>query len=111
MKNNENSTLYSYCIPIDDGAAPNPYWGICSLTICKPVIRRVAKVGDWVVGIGSKNSPIGDISSYVVYAMKITDVMSLQQYDNFCKKNYPNKIPNWASDKFELRVGDCIYDY
>jgi hypothetical protein len=20
--------LYTYCIPYDDGAAPNPYWGI-----------------------------------------------------------------------------------
>lgn len=33
-------TLYTYCIPYDDGAAPNPYWGICTLVICKPVIRR-----------------------------------------------------------------------
>lgn len=111
MELEDNPSLYSYCIPIDDGAAPNPYWGICTLTICKPVIRRVAKVGDWVVGIGSKNSPIGDISNHVVYAMKITKVISLQQYDTFCEKNYPNKRPNWYSRKFIIRVGDCIYDF
>jgi hypothetical protein len=38
--------LYSYCIPVDDGAAPNPFWDICTLVICKPVIRRTAQIGD-----------------------------------------------------------------
>lgn len=65
--------LYTYCIPYDDGAAPNPYWGICTLAICKPVIRRVARVGDWVVGTGSSHSPIGDVAGAVVYAMQVTE--------------------------------------
>lgn len=103
--------LYTYCNPYDDGAAPNPFWGVCTLVICKPVIRRNAKKGDWVVGIGSKNSPIGDKSKHVVYAMKITDKMSLEKYDTFSKKNYPNKIPDWYSTDYRRRVGDCIYDY
>ena len=60
--------LYSYCLKHDRGAAPNPFWGVCTLVICKPVIRRTADVGDWVVGFGSKNSPIGDVSGKVVYA-------------------------------------------
>lgn len=47
--------LFSYCIPVDDGAAPNPFWGVCTLTICKSKIRRVAEIGDWVVGVGSVN--------------------------------------------------------
>lgn len=65
--------LYSYRIPVDDGAAPNPYWDICTLVICKPAIRRTAQVGDWVIGTGSKNSPIGNIEDKLVYAMKVTD--------------------------------------
>jgi hypothetical protein len=48
-----STTLFTYCIPYDDGAAPNPFWGLCTLAICKPSIRRVAKEGDWVVGTGS----------------------------------------------------------
>ena len=40
--------LYSYCLPYDDGAAPNPFWGTCTLVICKPAIRRTARVGDWI---------------------------------------------------------------
>ena len=35
--------LFTYTIPIDDGAAPNPFRGMCSLAICKPRIRREAK--------------------------------------------------------------------
>lgn len=111
MEKNSNSTLYTYCIPYDDGAAPNPFWGICTLVICKPVIRRIAKKGDWVVGTGSKNSPIGDISKHVVYAMKITDKMTLEEYDKFCQKQYPNKIPDWDSKDWRRRLGDCIYDF
>jgi len=54
--------LFSYTIPIDDGAAPNPFNGFCTLTICKPAIRRVARKGDWIAGLGSKNAPSGDLT-------------------------------------------------
>ena len=111
MKNASNFILYTYCIPYDDGAAPNPFWGICTLAICKPVIRRVAGIGDWVVGTGSKNSPIGDKSKHVVYAMKVTGKMTLEKYDEFCQKHYPNKIPDWKNEDFRRRLGDCIYDF
>ena len=74
-------TLFSYCIPYDDGAAPNPFWGLCTLVICKPGIRKVAQVGDWVVGTGSKRSPIGDIGGQVVYAMCVSQVLTMREYD------------------------------
>lgn len=51
--------LFSYTIPIDDGSAPNPFRGMCSLAICKPGIRRTAEEGDWVAGLGSKKAPSG----------------------------------------------------
>ena len=104
-------TLYSYCLRYDTGAAPNPYWGVCTLVICKPAIRRNAVIGDWIVGLGSKESTLGDISEYVVYAMKVTNSMKMSEYDEYCQKNLPNKIPNIDSAKFERRVGDCIYDF
>ena len=103
--------LYSYCLRSDNGAAPNPYWNICTLVICKPSIRRTAEIGDWIVGLGSANSPIGDISNYVVYAMKVTSKLTMNEYDQFCKISLPNKIPNWRSQDYRLRMGDCIYDY
>lgn len=104
-------TLYSYCLRFDGGDAPNPYWGICTLAICKPAIRRIAKKGDWVVGLGSKNSPIGDISRSVVYAMRVTNVLSMKEYDIYCRKSLPKKIPHWTNSDFRRKVGDCIYDF
>jgi len=103
--------LFSYCIPIDDGAAPNPFFGVCTLNICKPVIRRVAKVGDWVVGVGSKNVNGVDYSEKLVYAMKITKVISMQEYDDYCKSKLPQKIPDINYNEYRRRVGDSIYDF
>jgi len=107
----QRMTLYTYCLRYDDGAAPNPYWGVCSLAICKPAIRRTASVGDWVVGLGSKHSPIGDISSQVVYAMHVTQVLTMEEYDAFCRKHLRKKIPDWRSTDFRKRMGDSIYEY
>jgi Nucleotide modification associated domain 2 len=105
-------TLFSYCLRFDDGAAPNPYWGVCTLAICKPAIRRMARKSDWVLGLGSKNAPrLGNISGDMVYAMKVTRVMPMQEYDEFCRESLPGKIPDWASSDFRRRVGDCIYDF
>ncbi len=104
-------TLYSYCLRIDDGAAPNPYWGVCTLAICKPSIRRVAKIGDWVVGHGSRRSPLGDISDCIVYAMNVTDVKSLSDYDRHFRAKLRGKIPVIKHRDVRRRVGDCVYDF
>ena len=45
--------IYAYIVPVDDGAAPNPYGGVCTLAICKPNLRKIAKQGDWL-GFGYK---------------------------------------------------------
>lgn len=116
-KNNDKMTkIYSYVLRIDDGSAPNPFWGLCTLTICKPVIRRNAQIGDWIIGTGSKNTKlkdgkIYDFSDSIVYAMKITAKKSLREYDEYCKKHLTQKIPKWKTEDWRLRVGDCIYDY
>lgn len=104
-------TLYSYCLRYDAGSAPNPYWGVCTLVICKPAIRRVAEPGDWVVGLGAQSSQMGDTSGQVVYAMRITRLVTMREYDAFCGAELPGKIPNWASRDFRRRVGDCIYSF
>lgn len=107
----KKSILYSYTIPYDDGAAPNPFWGKLTLAICKPVIRRTADIDDWVVATGSKNAEMGDLQFKIVYVMKVTNKMSLQEYDDYCKKNLPNKIPDTQNNDTRLHIGDCIYDF
>ncbi len=108
--------IYSYVLRIDDGAAPNPFWGICTLTICKPAIRRTAQIGDWIIGTGAKNTKLTDGQTYdfsdsIVYAMKVTNIMTLKEYDHHCNHHLKNKIPNRSTNDWRLRVGDCIYDY
>jgi hypothetical protein len=101
--------LFTYCLRIDDGAAPNPFWGLCSLVICKPVIRRTAHEGDWVVGTGSKRAG-QDFARKVVYAMRVSRVLSMQDYEVFVRKELPSKIPDWRHRDGRRRVGDAIYD-
>ena len=105
------SRLFTYTIPIDDGAAPNPFRGMCSLAICKPGIRRVAKQGDWVAGLGSKNGHSGDLSRRLVYAMHVDEVLSLEDYDRRAHADWPHRIPDMDSGDLSERLGDCIYDF
>jgi hypothetical protein len=105
--------LYSYVLRFDTGDAPNPYGGVCTLTICKPAIRRTAQVGDWIIGTGSRHSPVGDIAGYLVYAMKVSHKLSLAQYDAYCLQELPIKIPGHPLHHHEREnvVGDSLYDY
>lgn len=102
-------TLYTYCIPFDNGSAPNPFGGICTLAICKPVIRRNAKKGDWVVGTGSAKY---GFENKVIYAMEVTrEPLTMQEYEIFCNDQLRVKIPILGDKSYKGRVGDCIYDF
>src|SRR5262249_41652658 len=103
--------LFSYTIRIDDGTAPNPFRGMCSLAICKPAIRRTAQIGDWIAGLGSKRAPSGDLSGRLVYAMQVQEVLSLREYDREANARWPHRIPRIDSADLSERLGDCIYDY
>ncbi len=103
--------LFTYTIRVDDGAAPNPFNGMCSLAICKPAIRRVAKKDDWIVATGSKNACSGDLSKRLVYAMRVEEVLSIEDYDKRAIAEWPHRIPKRGSSDLAERLGDCIYDY
>ena len=103
--------LFSYIVAHDNGSAPNPFWGVCTLVICKPAIRRAASIDDWVVGIGSVNSPVGDISRHVVYAMEVSRKMTMEEYDDFSKQKLLKKVPDWKNKDARRRMGDSIYDF
>lgn len=104
-------TLFSYVVETDSGFAPNPFFGVCTLACCKPVIRRA--VGNrlvrqsgrsdilelrrddpnyirgqniWVVGLVS--AAMSDRPRRgVVYAMQVTDVLDFETYF----EEYPEK--------------------
>ena len=81
--------LYSYVVRSDNGAAPNPFFGCCTLAICKPRIRREAAVGDWIAGIASKKLGAGRLT----YAMRVSEVVPMLDYD----ARFPQKRPNTES--------------
>jgi hypothetical protein len=43
--------------------------------------------------------------------MKVTKKLLLKDYDKFCQRHLPKKIPNWYNQDYRLRLGDCIYNY
>lgn len=43
--------------------------------------------------------------------MKVTEKMSLKEYDIYCREKLTRKIPNWKSKEWTAKIGDCIYDY
>lgn len=71
--------LHSYVVARDYGFAPNPFFTICTLATCKPKIRSTAAVGDWVIGTGSRQR---NRQNHVVYAMRVTEAMTFEQYWN-----------------------------
>ncbi|MGP8024398.1 MAG: hypothetical protein ACLQG5_04285 [Methanobacterium sp.] len=81
--------IYSYVVVNDSGFAPNPFNDFCSLACCKPVIRRNASVGDWIVGTGSKDT-VGN--NKLIYAMKITEKMDFNSY--YHDKRFQNRSDN-----------------
>jgi hypothetical protein len=104
-------TLFSYCVRYDGGSAPNPFGGVCTLVICKPAIRRVAQVGDWIVGTGSKVSPVGDTSGRMIYAMRVTEKLTMAEYDQRSIERLRLKIPDVDSPRLRDQVGDAIWHY
>jgi hypothetical protein len=95
--------LYSYVVARDYGFAPNPFFGVCTLATCKPRIRGVAQIGDWVVGTGSKKRAR---EKHIVYAMRVTDVMTFGEY--WASERFQRKKPNLRGSKKQA-FGDNIY--
>lgn len=95
------TTLYSYIVASDDGFAPNPFHGFCTLACCKPRIRKYAEVGDYVIGLGPKRS-----GNRVVYAMRVTEIVDFDDY--WHDERFQIKRPDREAVG-EMAVGDNIY--
>jgi hypothetical protein len=95
--------LFSYVVARDYGFAPNPFFGLCTLATCKPVIRRTAAVGDWIVGTGSKAC---GIEGHLVFVMKVAEVFTYDQY--WANPRFACKKPNLRGS-LKQAFGDNIY--
>jgi hypothetical protein len=95
--------MFVYVVARDFGFAPNPFGGTCSLATCKPEIRRLAIVGDWILGTGTAHY---GRDRHLVYAMKVTETMSFDQYWNDARFQY--KKPHFRVGR-KHAYGDNIY--
>ena len=84
--------LFSYVVEHDEGCAPNPFGRYCTLAHCKfsgtgkkPNVVELANEGDWIVGTGGANLRKSSGHGTIVYAMKVTDKLSLNDYLRACK--------------------------
>lgn len=95
--------LYSYVVARDYGFAPNPFFGVCTLATCKPLIRRHARVGDWVVGTGSKRY---GLDGRVVFVMEVAECLTFNDY--WQDRRFRRKRPNLRGS-IKQAFGDNIY--
>ena len=73
--------LYSYIVVSDNGYAPNPTGGVCTLAYCKPEVRWFADPGDYVVGLaGAEYRKRTAADRPIIYAMRVTDVCSFEEF-------------------------------
>jgi hypothetical protein len=99
----QSTRVHSYVIDHDVGFAPNPFHGICTLAACKPEIRRCAKLGEYVVGTGSRPNRR---QGYLIYWMQVDEILNFDQY--WSAARFWRKRPVMRGSLM-LRYGDNIY--
>ena len=100
--------VFAYRVEHDRGLAPNPFFGICSLAVCKPKIRKKAEIGDFVIGTSSydrdrvRRSRVAGGGAVLI--MRVTDVTCFDDYH----ADHPRKRPDMRGSRMR-RGGDAIY--
>lgn len=97
--------LHSYVVRYDSGFAPNPFYGYCTLATCKPLIRKSAAIGDWIVGCGSNDRSVRR-GGHLVYAMRVTETLRFRAYSS--DPRFRPKIP-YRNGSRKQSCGDNIY--
>lgn len=109
--------LFSYVVEHDLGFSPNPFGAYCTLAHCKFSRSRrrnvveLAKKGDWVIGTGGAGQKSSGHRT-LIYAMKVTDKLTLQQY--FSDERFRGRADNHPedaarTDRFALISNDFFY--
>lgn len=76
--------IYTYVVSHDIGVAPNIDGGVCTISLCKPRIRKAAQVGDWIVGLWPKRQkkwPPGH-EKRLTFVMRVGEKLTFQDYWN-----------------------------
>lgn len=94
--------IWRYVLSTDNGMAPCVEEDMLSLSCCKPMIRKYAKPGEWVIGFVPKHKRRG----YVAWAGKIAEVIPLGEYEKrFCgRKDAIYRLMGTTSGEQEVLV-------
>ena len=101
MSQTDKPTIFIYKMTTDDGGAPCVHGGIISLCLCKPGIRKTAKPGDWIIGVGGKS--VRDLRDRLIYIMKIGKQVHGSKYyaPNSEYRDRPDCVYEWDESKYE----------
>ncbi|TGV12503.1 hypothetical protein EN816_20015 [Mesorhizobium sp. M8A.F.Ca.ET.173.01.1.1] len=97
------SSVYMYVVARDFGFAPNPFLGACTLATCKPMIRRTAQIGDWVIGMGGAQLKA---AGRCIYIMQVTETLTFDAYWDDPKYRCKRPVRNGSRKTI---MGDNIY--
>ena len=97
------SRVFIYVVARDFGFAPNPFHGVLTLATCKPLIRRKAGTGDWVIGVGGSRLRA---TGRCIFAARVTDSKTFNEY--WDDPAYQDKKPVRNGSR-RMMVGDNIY--
>jgi hypothetical protein len=87
--NKSEPDIYIYKMTADNGGAPCVFRNLLSLAICKPKIRKSAKKGALIFGLGGRN-----YQERLIYIARVTDTL---------------KGPTYYQRRKYARRPDCIY--
>lgn len=94
---------FSYVVSRDYGFAPNPFYKVLTLATCKQLIRRSAKVGDFI--IGNADAAHGN---KLIYMAKVSEVMTFDEY--WEDPRFASKKPV-MNGSLKKKYGDNIYHH
>src|SRR3989304_5404176 len=95
---NASLRLFSYKQTHDTGFAPNPFHGACTLATCKPRIRELKQVGDWIAGFTSKRLNGDQVGcERLIYLMQVAEKLPFEAYHT--DPRFAAKIPVLESER------------
>lgn len=93
--------VFFYKLVVDGGGAPCVYRRVLSLAICKPQIRKSARVGDWVFGFGAAG-----LDLRLIYIAEVSEkIRDGDYYRGSRHATRPDCIYRWSHGRFRLRAG------
>ncbi len=95
--------LYVFVVDRDFGFAPNPFHGYCTLATCKPGIRKGARIGDWVIGVGGRRLRA---TGKCIFLMIISEICTFEEYWIDTRFQIKKPVRNGSS---VMMVGDNVY--